>query len=338
MKKLNRILIITIVTSLAFAPAFAQDFNDLMKQGIGLHNAGKYDEAIAKYNQALKLVPDNASANYEIAFSLYSAKRPKEAITYLEKASKDNRMTVPADALLASIYDEDNQTDKAIATYQEAIKIDPAYPQIYYNMGIAYFRAKKYTEAESAAIEALKRAPKNPSNHRLYGLVTFHQNKRGNALLAFSNFLLLEPNTARSAETVTNMQSILKGGILKDDKGNASIAVSPGQDKNADALNLSISMSVLSAQSKNLTGTDLLENELSSIFSIAGQLAEKNISPDFFNQFYAAYLYKLVQSGNMPAFAHVVAAFINKDENAKWLAANRDKVTALVNWVQTTER
>jgi tetratricopeptide (TPR) repeat protein len=145
MKKLNRILIITIVTFLAFSPAFAQDFNDLMKQGIGLHNAGKYDEAIAKYNQALKLVPDNASANYEIAFSLYSAKRPKEAIPYLEKASKDNRMTVPADALLASIYDEDNQSDKAIATYQEAIKIDPTYPQIYYNLGIAYFRAKKYT-------------------------------------------------------------------------------------------------------------------------------------------------------------------------------------------------
>jgi tetratricopeptide (TPR) repeat protein len=244
--------------------AFAQDAGDLMKQGADLFGTGKYDEAIAKYNDALKT--------------------------------------------------------------------DQTYPQGYYNLGLAYFGAKRYADAENAAVEALKRAPQNASNHRLYALVTFHQNKRGNALLAFASFLLIEPNTARSAEAVTNMQSILKGGVLKDGPGAQSL------DAYATALNTAITKATATAQSQKMGGVELIRYQLNSAFSAAGQLSERKPTKDFFDEFFAAYLYKLVQSGNMPAFAHTVAQYINKDENAKWLAANPDKVDALAKWVQVTAR
>jgi len=43
-------------------------FSDLIKQGVQLNDQGKYTEAIDKYNEALKLEPENAQANYEMAF------------------------------------------------------------------------------------------------------------------------------------------------------------------------------------------------------------------------------------------------------------------------------
>lgn len=263
MRKLSRIFCFAILSLMMSAAAFAQDAGDLMKQGADLFGAGKYDEAIAKYNDALK--------------------------------------------------------------------VDASYPQGYYNLGLAYFGAKRYLDAENAAIEALKRAPQNAGNHRLYALVTFHQNKRGNALLGFASFLLLEPSTARSAEAVTNMQSILKGGELKG----APVTQISSQ---TIALNASVTKTVAAGTAKKLSGTELLQYELTNIFTAAGQLSEKKTDKDFFDKFFAAYLYKLAQSGNMPAFAHIMAQHINKDENAKWLAANPDKVDALNMWVQSTER
>jgi tetratricopeptide (TPR) repeat protein len=325
-KLLLTLALFLFIGSYSFAQGNNQA-NDLIKQGVDLHNAGKYDQAIAKFNEALKADPANGYANYELAFSLYASKKPNDAIPYLEKAAKSasTSLIVPAYALLATIYDEGQQPQKAIETYNAAIKINQAYPQIYYNLGIAYFRNQQYAEAENSAIEAIKHDPKNASSQRLYALVCFHQNKRANALLGFCSFLLIEPTGPRAAEAFSNIQHIIQGGVLKDNNGNTSINVSPKDDKETGTLNLGISLTVASSQSKKLAGNDLLEYELKSIFALTGQLAEKKTDKTFFDKFFADYLYKLAQSPNMPAFT-------------KMVAEHTPLTGELDSWVKNTER
>jgi tetratricopeptide (TPR) repeat protein len=343
MKHLQKFtLTFTLLACIGFS-ALAQNpnaTNDLIKQGVDLHNQGKYADAIDKFNEALKADPENVYAHYELAFSLYSSKKPKEAIPHLEKAVKADKkdLAVAACSLLASIYDDDAQHQKAIDTYKAAIAINPDYPQIFYNLGICYFRNQQYAEAELSAIDAIKHNPKNASSQRLYALVTFHQNKQMNALMGLCSFILLEPNTPRSTEAYGNIQHILQGGVITDTKGNSTLTISPQEQKEAGTLNLAISMSVLSAKSKNLTGTDLLEYELKTIFTIAGQLAEKKTDKTFFDKFFVDYLYKLAQSNNMSAFAHTIALTVNKDESAKWAKENMAAISALGDWLQKTER
>jgi tetratricopeptide (TPR) repeat protein len=342
MKRPDKLLL--FVFFIAFTSSlFAQNNNqasDLIKQGVELHNQGKYDAAIDKYNEVLKSDPENGYANYEIAFSLYAAKKGSEAIPHLEKAVNPGNvaLSVAAYALIGSIYDEGHQPQKAIEAYDQAIKINPDYPQIFYNKGIAYFRNQQYAEAETTAIEAIKHNPKNASSQRLYALVTFHQNKRVNALLAFCSFILLEPNTPRSTEAYNNIQHILQGGVLKDNNGNTSIPVSAKDGQETSTLNMSISLIALSAKTKNLTGMDLLEYQLKNIFTMAGQLAEKKTDKSFFDKFFVDYFYKLAQSDNMDAFTHTVALTVNKDESAKWGKENTQKTNALAQWLQSTER
>jgi tetratricopeptide (TPR) repeat protein len=149
-KKYYKLLVLVITCCCVHFSATAQNqTNDLIKQGVDLHNQGKYAEAISKFEGVLKTDPENGYANYEMAFSLYASKKPEDAIPHLEKAVKSTNisLSVAAYALLASIYDEVNKPKKAIETYKEAIKINPDYPQIYYNLGIAYSRDQQYADA-----------------------------------------------------------------------------------------------------------------------------------------------------------------------------------------------
>lgn len=340
MKHLAKLLLSLIILCSVSLSAKAQDANDLIKQGVALHNQGKYAEAIDKFAEILRTDPDNPYANYEMAFSQYAAKISKEAIPHIEKAIKatDTQLSVAAYCLLATIYDENHQSQKAIDTYNTAIKINPNYPQIYYNLAVAYSRNQQYAAAESSAIEAIKHNSQHANSQRLYALVTFHQNKRANALLGFCSFILMQPNGPLAAEAYGNIQHIIQGGVLKDAQGNNTVTFSPKDEKENSTLNLGISMAVLSGQSKKLEGVDLLEYQLKSIFSLAGQLAEKKTEKTFFDQFFVAYFYKLAQSNNMPAFTHTLTLSDKTIDNAKWGKESTAQISVMAEWLKATER
>jgi tetratricopeptide (TPR) repeat protein len=324
--------------------AIAQDKDavpDLIRQGVQLNDQGKYSEAIDKYNEALKLDPENAQANYEMGFTLLMSGKGNDGIPYVEKAIKTSTSTQLKAAcydMLGSIYDNGHQTKKAIGAYKAGIAVNPQYQRLYYNLGLTYFRNKQFAEAEQSAIEAIKLDPKHGSSLRMYALVTFHQNKRVNALMGFCSFLLLNPQGPQAAEAFGNIQHILQGGVLKDANGKNTIMLSPKDEKENGALNLAISMVVLSGQNKKLTGMDLLEYELKSIFTIAGETSEKKTDKDFYDKFFAGYFYQLAKSDNIPAFTRLVSLSANKDDNTKWMSEHDDQVKALDGWVANTPR
>ncbi len=270
------------------------------------------------------------NANYQKALTLYNSANPAEGIPYLESILQTNSTIKPAAYdLLGNIYDKIQQPEKAIESYKEGIKLDPNYQTLHFNLGIAYFRAKKYREAEVSAIEAIKLDPKHANSQRLYGLVTFHQNKRVNALLAFCSFLLLDPQNQRAEEAYTNMQSILSGGVLKTE--------ATAKDTETLTLNSGLATIVATGKTKNLQPLALLEYQLKSIFTMAGQQTSKKINKTFFDNYYAGYFYKLAQTNHLPVFVRTVSqtAFPTSKE---WLVNHSKEINDLGMWVNATPR
>lgn len=260
---------------------------------------------------------DDPATNYKTALDLINAGKGSDGIPYLEKVLKtQSNYTNPAYSLLGSIYDKSNQPEKAIAVYKDGLKAYPQDQNLYFNLGIASFRNKQYAEAEAAAIEAIKLDPKHANSQRLYGLVCFHQNKRMNALLALCSFLLLDPNNARADEATTNMQSILKGGVLKAD---GPVKTPLADAKETAALNSIIATTIAAGQAKKLTGNALLEFQLKTIFTQAGQLSDKKADKTFFDKFYAGFFYKLAQSGNVPALVKVITTKMEDAAFSDWV-------------------
>ena len=104
----------------------------LVKQGVALNDSGKYAEAIAKYNEALKADSTYENAYYEMAYTLFTSGRENAAVPFLEKLLKLNPNTPGSYDMLGSIYDDNKRPEKALEYYARGIKVDPTYQRLYF--------------------------------------------------------------------------------------------------------------------------------------------------------------------------------------------------------------
>ena len=337
MKTLHKILLMVSFIAISIT-AFCQDraaAKALISQGIALNDSGKYAEAVAKYQQALKADTGNVQAEYEMSYTLSASGKPDEAIPFLEKVIRTNTYPEAYD-LIASIYDDKKDFDHAITYYKQGIAAFPNYQRLRFNIGISYLRQKKYPEAEAAAVKAIQLDPKHASSQRLYALATYGEDKRGMSLLAWCSFLLLEPQTRRSPEAFQYMEKIINYGVKETGKKSVTITVSPGD---MDGPNFLMPMTVVTAVSdkKGLSKVDTLALELKSLFEISDTYNGKK--PDaFYKSFFSDYFSALAVSGNVPAFARFISVSVYQDESVKWLKENQSKLNALDGWVTTTKR
>jgi tetratricopeptide (TPR) repeat protein len=320
-----------VFVSLALKAQDAVSVPDLIKQGQELNQQKNYTGAIEKYKSALQLEPENARANYEMAFALYSSGKGAEGIPYLEKAIKANtnaQLSAGAYSLLGSIYSGANQLQKSIAAYSNGIKADSTNQRLYYNLGIAQYRAKQYGDAEKIFINALKLDTGYAASQRMYALVTFHQNKRAQALLGFCRFLMLEPNTTQSAEAYGNLQNILNGGSLKPEPGyKPSLATKTSADYQNKLLAKALSGF---ATRRYASPSDLLTAQFKAVFTALSAMPKDKY-------YFADFFYKLSQTEHLPTFARLISQKAHP-ENAKWLKENADKVTAFEKWVSVNKQ
>lgn len=292
--------------------------------------------AIARYRTMVQADTTNAAANYQLALALVTAKKPIEALPYAVRAIKtQSAYSVAAYSLLGGIYDGSAQPQKAIFFYKEGLKIFPGDQNLWFNLALACFRAKKYNDAEEAATEAIKLDVKHANSQRLYALVAFHQNKRMNALLGLCSFLITEPNSPRADEAYTNIQSILKGGVLK---GADIKELTAAEAKETIALNAIITTVINSSEAQKLNGIALLQYQLKSIFNAAGVASAKKASKTFYDKFLAAYFYQLAQRNNVEALARLISKSAEKTGYEKWKQENPVKVAAFDDWVNNTAR
>ncbi|MES2064477.1 MAG: tetratricopeptide repeat protein [Bacteroidota bacterium] len=314
------VVLFAIVISLN---ASAQDVTALIKEGRELNSQKRYPEAIEKYKSVLMVEPENAQANYQLAFTLFASGKGPDGLPYLEKVvntNNKNPLTAAAYSLLGSIYGNAKQLPKAIEAYKNGVKTDSTNQRIYYNLGIVQYRSKLYTDAGQSFIDAVKRDSADAGSVRMFALATFHENKRVEAILGFCRFLQLEPNSKRSAEAFGNLQNILQRGSLQAEAG-----YEPTSATKAEAFTQNkVVNKVLSGfmTRKYSSPTALLTAQLKELFTAFGDKYK-----------YATYYNKLSQTDSFEPFVRVISQS-GLPENAKWVKENTDKVAAYEAWAK----
>ena len=79
--------------------------DSLVTEGVRLHDEGKYEEALARFGQAVKLDEKNGNALYETGNTYFAIADYKQALKYADKTIK-NKYNVTAQESIATSFKE----------------------------------------------------------------------------------------------------------------------------------------------------------------------------------------------------------------------------------------
>lgn len=135
---------------------------DNNNKGLSYFNQGKYDLAIACFQKALELDPDNHVYLLNIGNSYFSLKDFSHAISYYQKALEIDPNNALSHGFIGGVYLEQEIYIKAIDYYKRAIEINPTH-EIINSFGFCYFKLFDFDNAVIYFQNALDLDPTNSS-------------------------------------------------------------------------------------------------------------------------------------------------------------------------------
>ena len=346
MKKLIFILTLFLICSISFGQN-KSDAEKLVDEGVAYHDKGDFDGAISKYDKALELDKDNLLALTEKAYSLLSLKKYDESINYCRKAIE----THPGEKSLRTVYvtygnamDAQKKTDQSIKIYDEGIKQFPDYYQLYFNKGITLTSVKKYNEAISCFQKSVSINPKHGSSHNAIARLSNINDKRIPSLLAYSRFLIIEPQGSRAKENLESLQKLMKGNVEVTGKNSITLNISPdmlsNSAKNGKAMENSFTSTdlilamdaALDYDEKNKNKTDV-EQFIRKFETVCASLKETHKDNyGFFWDYYVPYFVEMKDENLIETFGYIAFASSDTPEISLWLKSNKSKVDQFFEW------
>jgi predicted Zn-dependent protease len=107
-------------------------------KALTLSRLERSDEAEAAFQQASNLDPGNIIIQRELAAHYFEGSRYQKALPILLNLSKDRAQDEVILYYLGRIYQEHRQTDQALAAMERVHSLNPAFVEIYHNLGTLY--------------------------------------------------------------------------------------------------------------------------------------------------------------------------------------------------------
>jgi Tfp pilus assembly protein PilF len=336
-------IIFSLFLSLFFLNVFSQNpgkAEQLINEGIKLHDAGKYADAITKYKEALTADADYPAALYEMSYTYYISGALDSAIVLDKKLLK---MDIPDNTRkqvyvnLGSAYDDSKQPQEAIKAYKQGIKKFPDFYLLYFNLGITQYRNNEDEDAMENFQQAVTLKPFHAgSNNGMYKILA-DKNKIP-AVLTASMVCLAENNTKRSIDCAQFIQSALISNIQSDSaKKNKTIyipssSLSEAKENNFSSAELGISLMAASTDIMDTLQLNTAAQKLKFQFdALCGFLGAKK-QKGFFWQFYAPFFSDIKKNNYTDVLVNLILQN-TENESALWITTNENKVNAFYDWV-----
>lgn len=208
---MRRYLIITFLL-FTFTYSYAQPSSEkLIRQGVALHDKGRYKEAITRYEEALKVNPTSMSAIYEMSLSYLQLKDNEKAIKYSTKVITANFQPLLMDAYIvkSTAFANQGKVTDAIKLLNEALDRCGDEYLLHFNLGLSYFNSKDNKMAVQHLRKAIEIDATHSSAFLLYAYALSDLGRWVQSFYSFHFFLLLEPNTERSKDAFGEMFDII---------------------------------------------------------------------------------------------------------------------------------
>ena len=183
------------------------------KEGATLTNAGKHDEAIAKFNEVLKDVPKCPECYVGIGASNAAKKEYAAAEAAYKKAIELDPNMVDAYNGLATLYNDQKKFTEAQAMSAEAMKRGAAggasgSADALYNAGVIAWNANDFPKAQEQFAAAVAANPNHAESHFMLGRVYLNLGKLPEAAKEFESYTKIAPNGPNAKEAASNFEML----------------------------------------------------------------------------------------------------------------------------------
>lgn len=345
MKKIILLLILPVLCGQLLGQQ-KEKAEKLVEEGIGYHDKGDYEGALKRYDKALELDADNLLALAEKSMTLLAMAKYEEAAQQCERAIQSHpgeRGLMNVYVNLGSAYDVLKKTDKSIEVYEDGIRLFPDFFLLHFNKGISLVSVRRLEEALPCFQASAALNPKHPGTQNALARLLAADN-RIPAILAFSRFLILEPQSKRSVDNLNILQSLMTQNVEKTGRNSVKISVNAAVlgDTTADG----------SAKENSFSATDLLlsmegaldfEKEFKKMTEVerfirkfdrmcASLKETKNDNHGFYWDYYVPYFIEMKEKNFIETFAYVAFATSDYPEVDKWLKTHEKEIDSFYEW------
>jgi tetratricopeptide (TPR) repeat protein len=199
------------------AAAKVAAFTTAFEAGVAASNAGRHDEAIAKFNEAFALSPTCYDCYNNIGYAYYQKKDLAQAEAAYLKANevKPNQGSY---AGLVNIYTNQKKLDLASAASAKATELAAASGAVggnadaLFNQGVTMWNSGKIDDAKKAFQAAVQANPNHAEAHYQLGMALVNEGSDASmkaAVAEFETYLKLSP-TGTNAATAKSLIDTLK--------------------------------------------------------------------------------------------------------------------------------
>ncbi len=135
------------------------DLYRVIDQAADLGNKGNKPAALAKWQEAAEMDPNNPVANGGLGAALVDMGKPKDAIPYLQNATRLDGNYLAAYYNLGNALAAAGREDEAIGAWLNTVRIRPHFPEGRENLGYAYYKEAKFTDSLAQLEQELDSTP-----------------------------------------------------------------------------------------------------------------------------------------------------------------------------------
>lgn len=323
----------------------AQDPEQMLRDGIALHDQGEYEEAAKLFSGILELFPEDALAAYELALTYATSGQFQRCV---DVATSSLAITEQIDTepdligglylMLASCHSNLGDVDRAIEVFDTALALFPDSYDLHFNKAISEGRRSQFDDAVVHLQQAVSIDPRRPSPYYILGANYMQQGQDVLAMLSYLSFLQIEFNTPRCVEASRDVFEIMFSRVRADEEGVMTVAVDPEIDAQFEGL-MGLDFALATAAAAHTTADGVKEpvaesmTETLSIFvKMTSQLEFGGDPESFIGRYLLPNTRRLNEAAIPGAFAWYVAFVAGVPGTDEWpQTADADEVSEYLN-------
>jgi tetratricopeptide (TPR) repeat protein len=182
--------------ALRLRPEFAEGQFNL---GNRLARVGREEDAIRHYEEALRLAPGFVDAHFNLGNHLGRVGRVEEAMAHYKEALRLQPDFAAAHDHLGNLLASLGRTQEAFAEWRETLRIEPKFADAHYHLGSYLASQGREDEAISHYEEALRLNPGFAEGHQSLAEVLARRGRTREAIAHYEEALRLRPALAGAA-------------------------------------------------------------------------------------------------------------------------------------------